>query len=194
MRKYLVFSFLLLSIAFADGGFFHEPYPDYYIHVYEPEQKAVIHWDGNTETMILSVRVQTDELANMALVIPIPSKSQPEVEEGDIDIFYDIAEIFMEEEYHYDYEEDLMTPGAGEYKGVEVIETKKIDVHDITVLRATEADELVKWLNDNSYHVPDSTVPVLQEYCDKENYYFIADKINLRNEYKDEIEAIEQYA
>ncbi|NIO37089.1 DUF2330 domain-containing protein, partial [Candidatus Bathyarchaeota archaeon] len=54
---------------------------------------------------------------------------------------------------------------------------KKVDIYDVAILKATNATALVGWLNENGYTVPESAVPVLQEYCDKEDFYFIANKI-----------------
>ena len=41
---------LLVSSVLADGCFVS----DYYEHMFSPDQKAIILWEGNTETMIIS--------------------------------------------------------------------------------------------------------------------------------------------
>jgi len=180
MKKLLILLtigiFLIPILVLGDGMVL----PDYEEKVYLPNQKAVITWDGEEEVMILSTKIKTDNLANMAWVIPIPSKVKPEIEKGDIDIFYDLADLFRR---------DRKAPGfmgvEGPDKGVEVIEFKKVDIYDITTLKATDAGALVDWLNANGYIVPESVTPVFQEYCDQEDFYFIANKINLANKYKD---------
>ena len=157
--------------------------PDYEEKVYLPNQKAVISWDGEEEVMILSTKIKTDNLANMAWVIPIPSKVKPEIEEGNVEIFYDLASLFIKRG---------RTLGLGIFsglevsdKGVEVVEFKKVDIYDITTLKATDAGALVGWLNANGYLVPENATSILQEYCDQEDFYFIANKINLANKYED---------
>ena len=213
-------------------GFF-----DYYRYtVYLPEQKATVFWDGTNETLILSTKIRSENLTNMAWVIPIPSKIKPEIEEGDIGIFYELAEIFTEykgkgggSSFHplamvpfglclvgsfasamiyvvrkrtiflclfvffasFSVVSFVLTVawmgslsftfmGNG---GVEPIEIKKVDIYDVATLKATNATALVSWLNDSGYAVPESAIPVLQDYCDEEDFYFIANKINLEDMY-----------
>ncbi len=170
----------LIHIALADGCVF---VPDYYEHVYLPSQKAAIFWDGINETMILSTRIGTENLTNLAWIIPLPSKIKPEVEKGDIHIFYDLADLFTprREKGGWDI---LGVAHIQEKGGVQVIEEKKVDIHDITILKATNASALVDWLNRHGYIVPETSVSILQEYCNKKDFYFIANKINLANKYE----------
>jgi len=171
----LSFVLILPRLVLADGGIF---IPDYDQYVYLPSQKAAIFWDGIKETMILSTRIRTDEITDMAWVTPIPSSVKPEVEKGNIEVFYDLASLF--------------TPPRGKgigfpfmagtlEGGVDVVELKEVDIYDIAILRATSASVLVRWLNDNGYVVPENTIPILQDYCNLGNYYFIADRIDLEN-------------
>lgn len=232
---------LVPSSVLADGGVFL----DYYRYaVYLPEQKAAIFWDGTNETLILSTKIRSEDLTNMAWVVPIPSKTKPEIEEGDIYIFYQLAEIFTEYKgkgysdpsfdplaivpfglglvgslssaiiYVVRKQRNLlylsvffasmslvsfvwlvmyMGSMAGTFTstgdgGVEPIEIKKVDVYDVATLKATNATALVGWLNDNGYAVPESAVPILQDYCDKDDYYFIANRINLEDRYTTDTE------
>jgi len=79
--------------VWADGAFFSNMVK----HLYEPEQKAVIHWDGERESMILSARVHgknIKELSRMAWVIPLESMDKPEVTPSDIDVFRTLVSFF----------------------------------------------------------------------------------------------------
>lgn len=223
-------NFLIPPSVSADGGVF----VDFRQLVYLPEQKAAILWDGTRETLTLSTKIRSDDLANMAWVIPIPSKMKPEVEEGDIRIFVELARIFSKNKSYRPFDPvvvivpvglsligsfvsaiiyvrrrrrgflylsilftivslvsfvlSVMWMGSLAFAfmgegGVEPIEIKKVDIYDIAILKATNATALVGWLNENGYTVPESAVPVLQEYCDKEDFYFIANKINLEDRY-----------
>ena len=172
----LLIAICLLPLTIADGGVF---VPDY-SEVYAPSQKAAIFWDGTTETMILSTKISVDNLTNLAWVVPIPSKVKPEVDEGDIQIFYDLTDLFNPIDNSKGWGVRNLADG-GE---VQVIETKKVDIYDITILKATDASVLVNWLNENGYNTPKTAIPVLQDYCDKEDFYFIANKINLKNKYR----------
>lgn len=220
----------------ADGGVL---IADYEEHVYLPSQKAAILWDGTNETMIISTKISSDTFSDMAWVIPIPSNSTPEVSEGDIEIFNQIANSFGEFEWkgggYYAYFELFiiamiffavgiivlilsilkrktkifpllvvlwivfmvvasffvvlyiysggMIGAGGMYRSVEVIEIKKVDIYDVAVLQATNASEMVNWLNENEFVVPMSSTTVLEEYCNLPDFYFVVNKINLTNKY-----------
>lgn len=166
---------LIPPIVLADGG----ALINYKAKVYLPSQKAVVAWENGTETLILSTQIKTEDLANIAWIVPVPSKTKPEIEEGNIDIFYDLARLFSPTK---------RTPGLGILTGkreVEVIEVLEVDIYDIAILKATKAEALVSWLNSNGYLIPESTIPILQEYCEQNDFYFIANKIDLANKYKD---------
>jgi len=173
---------ILSSHASADGGAF--VMPDYHEHVYLPSQKAAIFWDGENETLILSTRIKADDITDIAWVVPVQSKTKPEVEKGNIEIFYDVAELFMPAEKTLGTGFGAFHMGGKEAE-VTVIESKKVDIYDITILAATDANALVDWLNDNGYKTPESAIPVLRYYCEKDDFYFIANRINLKNKYKD---------
>ena len=73
----LVLTFMLAPILVsADGGFF--PPPDYYMH--ETEQKAVIFYDQEIETLIISATFKTFRINRRKKygTILIPESSDPE--------------------------------------------------------------------------------------------------------------------
>ncbi|NIO22616.1 MAG: DUF2330 domain-containing protein [Candidatus Aenigmarchaeota archaeon] len=170
----LIFAFLIQpQLTGADGAIFNS----YETYVVYPTQKAAIIWDGNKETMILSTRFITEELVDFAWVIPITSTSKPEVSEGDIEVFYKIKKLLEPPK------RIVFLPIISGGLEVEVIEEKKVDIYDIAILKATDAEALVNWLNENGYVTPQTTIPTLQYYTNQENFYFIANKINLSNKY-----------
>lgn len=172
----------LAAPAFADGGMIWRPRPDYDTHVYMPEQKAVIFWDGAEERMIVSTKVQTDDLLDMAWIIPVPSSVKPTVEQGDIQVFYDVAELFQEDTYR-DSANIMGAAAESSAKGVELVEVQELGVYDVQMLKATNADSLINWLNAYGYEVPSSARTAIQHYIDMGNVYFIANKIDLENKY-----------
>lgn len=176
----LVFLVSLLPLVMADGWHLS----DYQLHMEEPNQKAVISWDGNTETMILSAAVKSDDIANFAWIIPIQSSSKPTVTEGNISIFNDLVAYFQPK---YDYREGTLAPG-----GVEVIEYKEIGIYDITILKANNSDDLLNWLNNNGYKVPEEAKSILNNYVAKGDYYFVTNKIDLKNRFSQQIEEIDE--
>jgi len=185
MRK--IIPFILALIIFAcpmaalADGFVLLSYEDM---VYLPARKAVISWDGAKETMLLSTKIKVADLADMAWVIPVPSSEKPEVSAWDIEIFYDLAELFMGERGN---KSGMFEFGATDSMSdqVQVVEFKKVDIYDITILKADSAQALTDWLNQNGYPVGDEMAPALENYVAQEDFYFIANKINLKNKYPD---------
>ncbi|MFH1588776.1 MAG: DUF2330 domain-containing protein [Candidatus Diapherotrites archaeon] len=182
MKKILLLIILIsiLSInVFADGGYF-PPAPQL---LSIPEQKAVIAWDGSKEILTLSSKVSMNEITDVAWIVPVKSSAQPNVEEGDIQIFYDLQELFNPPKMKAP---SFALGGMGDeagIQGLEILEIKQVDIYNIIILKATNANTLVEWLNTQNYFVPETAIPLLQEYASQENVYFIANKVNLSNKY-----------
>jgi ankyrin repeat protein len=167
-------------------------FTDNYGHdVYAPDQKVVIGWDGRTETMILSTRVQSADLATFGWVIPIPSKSKPQVELGDVQVFYDLSDYFNPLKNVGEF----LALAGGVTRGfdsVQVLETKELGVFDITTLRTTNSNELYRWLRVNAFRVPAAAENILAHYA-TDDFYFVTVKIDLQNEHKADIESATKY-
>ena len=157
----------------------------------EPQQQAVILWDGEKETMILSTRIESANTINLAWIIPIQSSTIPKVSGSDARIFQKFQNFFYEEMM-----EGLEVGWAGtadsRLGGVTVIETKEINIYDLVTLQASNAQDLVEWLNDNGYSASDEMVDVLSEYVGT-RYYFIANKVDLGNWHKTAMRIIEEH-
>lgn len=173
IRLVVAASLLLFSApaVFADGGLIAPPYRT----VYETDQKAVIFYDGGYETLILSVAF-SGNTKDFAWIVPTPSK--PETGKSVDSLFTRLNEITQPQDVYYPQS------GGGFYnaledspKGVTVIETKKIDYYDISVLEATDTDALYNWLNDNGYQFPQAGKYITDDYI-KKGWYFTAVKIS----------------
>jgi len=68
--------------------------------------------------------------------------------------------------------------GNSEVLPIEIIETKKVGIYDVIILKSTDASFMVNWLNENGYKVSDKSTTILQEYCSQPNSYFIVNRIN----------------
>jgi len=239
---FISISVLSVESTSADGGGYMVV--DYEEHIYLPEQKAAIFWDGTNETMVISTKIKSDYFSDIAWVIPIQSSSDPTVDIGDTNVFDLIANSFGEwvdtggsmysdflfeiciftlaifftfliliivayikkkitmliavlliliillstgfiGAFFYIYSSGMVGSG-GEYLDVELIEFKTVDIYDIAILKGTNATQLVGWLNENDFYVNESTIPVIQSYCDRDDFYFIVNRINLTNKYTTE--------
>ena len=227
---FITICFVLSSsqIVTADGGIF----VDFGEHVYLPAQKAAIFWDGTNETMVISTKINSSNISNMAWVTPIQSYNAPQVSEGDAEIFNDIAYSFAEYagggmsgneifflffilcvvgvvilicilflkkirlSYFFIilfvllicasytfllYIYSLGMIAGSSYENVELIEMKTVDIYDVAILKATDAEDLIQWLENYKFNVPEKSIPVIQEYCNQKDFYFIVNKININN-------------
>ena len=59
-------------------------------------------------------------------------------------------------------------PPSGE---VEVLLEESVGPYDAVVLSSTDAMALFDWLTDNSYDIPEASVPLLMEYIENGNYF-----------------------
>ncbi len=177
----LFLSFLKPYSVFADGMFLSDEQE----HLYLPEQKAIIGWDSGIEQMILSSKVKADRISNMVWVIPIQSKSKPEVSAANFSIFKDLVSYFSEEG-RLDNTFTVFKKSRGLDEGIEVIERVKVDIYDIAILKTTCFDDLYEWLNDNGYSLSEDAKVVFDKYIKQPNMYFVANKINLGNKFYEE--------
>jgi hypothetical protein len=168
----IVFLSLLIipSLVKADGGMF--PRPGYWVG--ETEQKAVIFYDKEVETLVISTTFRGDA-SNFAWVVPTPSK--PEVSRSNDEIFTALAELTSEKNIEPYPVPMMYRTGAVAESGVEIIEQKKVEYYDITVLTADDPEALAKWLNENNYQFPEKAKYILNSYIENK-WYFTAVKID----------------
>jgi len=172
-KLFFILGGLLLIVPFlakADGMIV--PQPDYYIN--ETDQRAVIFYDKGVETLVLSITFKGNA-NDFGWVIPAPSK--PEVSKGSDDIFTNLQTLTG----YTNVSPQPLGLGVGskldESTGVTVIETKKVDYYDVTILTANDPAALTSWLEDNNFYFPDSASYILDSYVDN-GWYFVAMKIN----------------
>lgn len=163
--------FILTNTAQADGMII--PPPDYYM--YETGQKAVIFHENNVETLIVSIAFQGNA-KDFAWIIPTPTK--PEVSKSTEQLFTSLETLTQYYNYPmYESGKGVVPMAAEKDYGVTVVETKKVDYYDVTVLQSDDRDALVKWLNENKYKFPEEEKYILNDYIDN-NWYFVAMKID----------------
>jgi Uncharacterized protein conserved in bacteria (DUF2330) len=166
-----LFSLSIFQTAKADGMLV--PPPDYMI--YETEQKAAIFYDQGIEHLVIQIAFQGNA-ENFAWIVPTPA--QPKIEKSSDSLFLKLDQL-TRPEIEPMLERDAFSGSAQNSKeaGIKILETKKIDYYDITVLEAKDKDSLYKWLNDNGYQFPEEGRYVADEYIQK-GWTFTAVKIN----------------
>lgn len=137
------------SSVYADKGFISIP-P---IPMREDWQMAIIAWNGDEEVMILSnvlYPVGNKKSLNNSVLYGIeilPLKNKPEIRGSGYESFYILEKIVSKEGLGYQIHE----PPALFYKKgdkIEVIYTKRIGPHYMTVLRVNDFSDLTIWLKD----------------------------------------------
>jgi len=160
-----------ISFVRADGGYF--PGPDYWVR--PGQQRAIILYEDNTETMILTSGFQGNA-KDLVWIIPTPTK--PELTKANEEVFTNMARLAMaKRDYGYGYASILAASKAGGDSGVVVVESKQVDYYDVNIIVATNSNELVKWFNDNDYQYPEKYAYVLNHYISK-GWFFTAIKIS----------------
>jgi hypothetical protein len=163
--------FFLISIITADGGYF--PHPGYWVS--PGQQRAVIFYENNVETMIVTSGF-TGNAKDLVWIIPTPTK--PEVTKANENVFQNIAKLTRQQYSGRGFGYAMMEESIeGTSSGVVVLESKQVDYYDVNVLSATSSEDLVKWFKDNDYSYPDDYSYVLNYYISK-GWYFTAIKVS----------------
>ncbi len=175
----------LAPVALADRGML--PISD--VSVYGPGQKAIIAWDGEEEILILSTDVRASSDSQVLELLPLPSK--PEIEKGDFASFEQVDKLIKK---HFPgrlwdrFGKGALAP-LGE--GVEIVFHEKIGAHDITVVKAADSSELVRWaekfLRDAGIEYKISSPKLeslVEDYIAQDMNFFVFDLIEVSSEPK----------
>jgi len=151
------------------------------VSVYEPGQKAIVAWNGQEEILILSTDVTSSQETLVLELLPLPSK--PEVEAASFQSFEEIQRLILEEGVSQVYRSSKGEDLAG---SVEVVFHEEIGAHDITVVRATDAVELVDWIDNflqangvNETVSLGKLEPVVKDYMGRGFRYYVLDLITV---------------
>ncbi|NIR86784.1 DUF2330 domain-containing protein [Candidatus Bathyarchaeota archaeon] len=177
----IVFLFLVLfslSPVYADRGLITVS-PE--VSVYEPGQKAIVAWNGQEEILILSTDVTSSRETLVLELLPLPS--EPKVEVASFLSFEEVQRLIWEEGVNLYRDKSFNEVQAS---SVQVVFHEKIGAHDITVVSATEADELIDWVEDflQANDVDESVSlgdfePVVKDYMGRGFRYYVLDLITV---------------
>ncbi len=182
-----------LNGANADGMLVmkHSPTLDPKSHardITEPLQKALIVYDKGVEHLILQVSYK-GSASEFAWLVPTPSR--PEVAKVDAPVFHTLHSMTAPRiRYWFDANKKIrgyygprMAAGAPGVGGldVDVLQEEQVGIYDIAVLRAGDANDLVKWLRQNGYQITSKLAPVLSDYV-RRGWVFTAMRIDTRDQ------------
>ena len=183
-----------VRVAWADCGSI--PFKPW-VSVFEPNQRAVIAYNGHQEILLLSTDLRASEPTKVLEVIPFPS--EPKVAKGDVNVFYQGTELINQKLFPTRRGEAAMgglgmgggAPGkaAPPPPAGRVTAHKKIGAHDISVALVLDRRRFVGWVEDylRKEGVDNPTVPtplkeVVEEYLQDGFKWFAFDVVELGEE------------
>lgn len=141
----LALGLLVLSVAAgADRGSI--PFlPD--VEIFEPNQRAMIAWNGDEEILLLSTDLHASKPTKVLEVIPLPA--EPKVKKGDVETFRKATALINERQLLRTLAADGTRSRSGYNKAPagEITFHDKIGAHDISVSRVNDPRGFVAWVN-----------------------------------------------
>ncbi len=147
------------------------------VQVFEPNQRALIAWNGREELLVLSTDLRASEPTKVLEVIPLPAR--PEVRKGDVRVFVEATRLInakLARRRRPGRGSTLAGGGAGgpperpEPAG-EITLHKQIGPTDVSVAHVLDADRFVEWVVEHlksrkatAVDVPEPMQKVVREY------------------------------
>jgi hypothetical protein len=147
---------------------------------YEPldATEAFISYADGVQTLVLQAEWKGD-VTDFTIVYPTPSK--PEVEAGPEQIFTELDAVtnpWIQPDFMFNETMAVKTSAESEDQTVTVVEEKQVGEYEVTILTATDAEDLVAYLEDNDYGYSDSDTAKMEYYVAQGGFYFVALKVD----------------
>ncbi|MDQ7778433.1 MAG: DUF2330 domain-containing protein [Planctomycetota bacterium] len=176
---------VVVRSALSDRGSI--PYdPD--VTIFEPNQRALIAWNGTEEILLLSTELHASKEVDVLEVLPLPT--EPTVKKGDMKVFERAVRLINKKTAL-----KAVFAGKGHGEGArnaedagEVTFEAKIGAHDISVVKVKDADHFVEWvvcfLRDKK-NVPDAKVSedfkrIIGSYVKDGFCWFVFDTVKVK--------------
>lgn len=181
--KFTLFFFIVLfhSISLADKGLF---WWDSDARFTQSAQKAIILHNFKEEVLILETELQVNIATEALEFIPFPSEPEVELAKGDpfneMNKIIDKKRLAFEEQY---YKGSLLS------EPVEISESKRIGLHDVTVVKINSIDRFNEWiekfLRKKGIKKRGKTLAriseIAKDYIQRGIQYFVFDYIKVEN-------------
>lgn len=155
--------------------------------VFEPDQNALICWDGRTEILVLSTNLRADRDGAVLEVIPLPAK--PRVTAADEKVFEKITAYINRKippKIVQGFGGGFGLGGGGTASVTEervpaakVVLHKKIGATDISILEVLKPPKFISWVDDHlrkqdvkNPSIPDPLKAVIEEYLEDGCHWF----------------------
>ena len=90
----------------------------------------------------------------------------------------DATNPFIQPEVQFLDDTNALKATSGIEESVTVVEEKQVGEYEVTVLTATDADDLVEWLDDNDYNFTNLDSEKMEYYVAQEEFHFVALKVD----------------
>jgi len=169
----------LLPAALDADAFFSAQTPT--AQLGRPGQKALLSWDGGTETLILSSSVQVPSLQDLAWVLALPSLSPPVVVPTAFHAFNAMTWLFISPQQELAAEKDPWTMSfrASGISQLTQVPDEWIAADDLTVLRPRGPGAVAQWLRSRGYQVDAEAARRLPVSADGVPVYYVIQRLDL---------------
>lgn len=183
-----ILSFFIVHSSYADRGSI--PFSPH-VKIFEPNQRAMIAWNGKEEILLLSTDLRSSEPTKVLEVIPLPS--EPEVKKGDVEVFRKATALINKKlAARWELTKSLGGREIDKSKPAgEVTFHKKIGAHDISVIHVLDTNGFIEWVenylkssNVDNPQIPEGLKSVIGEYLGEGFSWFVFDVVELDEEPK----------
>jgi hypothetical protein len=137
----IILTFCAVPSALADRGLI--PFnPD--VEIFEPNQRALIAWDGAEEILLLSTDLSASESTMVLEVLPL--YSEPEVKKGDMMSFVEAIGLINRKLNAAPAMRNGKLAKMPPESAGEITFHKRIGAHDISIARLVHAQGFVDWV------------------------------------------------
>jgi len=178
-----LFVLLLTSLAFSDRGMIPV---NPHVQIFEPNQRAMIAWNGTEEILLLSTDVRASDSTTVLEVLPLTA--EPEVKKGDLETFRKATDL-INSKMRVVFSKKNGGDDRAETPGGEITFHEKIGAHDISVTHLLNANAFVDWVKDylksigvEADVISDEMKELIEEYVDEDFEWFVFDVISLGEE------------
>lgn len=177
--------------GFGDGGFFPVEVDQIGNSALSPNQRAVVIYNGQNETLIVQVKY-SGNVRDFAWVIPLPSMPDEQAIQTESDsIFTLLHDRSQPRVYRTDRYYGGRGGGGDSGAGMEVIEDENaqarvwqslvVGPYDVHIISGNTVQAVRDWLGSNGYDYTPSSDPVLDFYVQK-GWFFMATKVSVADQ------------
>jgi hypothetical protein len=186
MKRILKILLISCAISLADRGLI--PF-DPNITIFEPNQRAMIAWNGDEEVLLLSTDLSASDSTMVLEILPLPS--EPKVKKGDLETFRRAVNLINQKIRVFKKKNGGRVSEGSIPPPAEITFHEKIGAHDISVVHLLEGQGFVEWVKNylkslgfEREIISDAQKELVLSYIDDGFTYFVFDVITLNKEPK----------